>query len=194
MLNYDTIASRNLIENLQKGFLSADIFGGKIYYHPGFEFHKDRYTKKELGHVLWYAGGLVDWKNAYVVHRGVDEVDKGQYDTFEETEFITGCMLCFSTAVIQKVGYWNERYFLYYEDVDFSERARRNGFRLYYNPDVVLFHKNAAITGGSGSLFHQKIQTLSRLYFGILFAPWRTKIHLVLNYVLSYFNGKNSKK
>ncbi|MFA6005476.1 MAG: glycosyltransferase family 2 protein [Patescibacteria group bacterium] len=190
VLNYDVTTSPNFIENVSKGFLSADFFGGKIYYAKGFEFHKKNYSKTELGRVIWYAGGLFDWANMYATHRGVDEVDSGQYDRFEETEFITGCMVCFNKDVLEKVGPWNEHFFLYYEDADFSIRARKKGFRLYYNPDVVIYHKNAGITGGSGSLFHQKTQKWSQLYFGLLYAPFRTKLHLVVNYLLSYVHGK----
>jgi hypothetical protein len=193
VLNYDTVVLPNFIDTVIKGFLSADIFGGKIYYAKGFEFHTDKYKKTELGHVLWYAGGSVDWKHAFITHRGVDEVDTGSYDTFEETSFVTGCLYCFSLSVIEKIGMWDEHYFLYYEDADYSVRAQRGGFRLYYNPDVILYHKNGGLTGGSGSLLHQQTQEWSRLYFGLRFAPVRTKLHLVLNYVLSYLHGDKKK-
>ena len=52
----------------------------KIYFAPGFEFHKDRYKEEDLGKVIWYAGGEFDWDNIGNIHRGIDEVDQGQYD------------------------------------------------------------------------------------------------------------------
>ncbi|MFQ5452517.1 MAG: glycosyltransferase, partial [Candidatus Paceibacterota bacterium] len=54
------------------------VLGGKIYYFSGYEYHAKRYKKSDLGKVLWYAGGIMDWDNAYTRHRGVDEVDSGQ--------------------------------------------------------------------------------------------------------------------
>src|SRR3990167_7148046 len=66
----------------------------KIYFAPGFEFHKDRYKKADLGKVIWYAGGHFDWDNIRSVHRGIDEVDKDQYNRIEEVDFVSGaCML-----------------------------------------------------------------------------------------------------
>ena len=57
----------------------------KIYFAPGFEFHKDKYKEQDLGKVIWYAGGRFDWDNIGSIHRGIDEIDKGRYDLVEES-------------------------------------------------------------------------------------------------------------
>lgn len=159
----------------------SSILGGKIYYAPNFEYHKTRYGKSDLGHVLWYAGGKIDWNHVMTPHRGVDEVDKGQFDNFEKTEFITGCLMCFDKKVINKIGYLDESYFLYYEDADYCIRAQKNNIDLYYDPSIVIWHKNAQSTEGAGSTFHQKYQQKNRLKFGLKYAPLRTKLHLIKN-------------
>lgn len=182
-INNDIIFHKDFAIQAEKGFQKADIFGGKIYYAPGYEFHK-KYKKEEIGNVLWYAGGIDDWKNVFTYHRGVDEVDRGQFNKFEETDFITGCMVFFNKKTVDEIGFWDEKYFLYYEDADFCERAKRAGFKLIYNPKIIIWHKNAQSTGGSGSLIHQKYQRKNRLIFGLKFAPFRTKIHLLKNYLL----------
>lgn len=162
----------------------SSIIAGKIYYAPGYEYHKDRYHKKDLGKVLWYAGGFFDWNHCLTPHRGVDAVDKGQYDTAEKTGFVNGCVMCFDKQVIDKVGLWDEGYFLYYEDADFCERARQKGVELWYDPSIVIWHKNAQSTGGSGSKLHIKYQEKSRLRFGLKYAPLKTKLHLAKNYFM----------
>lgn len=182
-VNNDIFFDKNFAVEAKNGFKKTDIFGGKIYYAPRYEYHK-KYKENEIGKVLWYAGGIDDWKNVFTYHRGVDEVDRGQFNKFEETDFITGCMLFFNNKVVDQVGFWDEKYFLYYEDSDFCERAKRAGFKLYYNPKIIIYHKNAQSTGGSGSLLHQKYQKKNRLIFGLKYAPFRTKIHLVKNYLL----------
>lgn len=182
-INNDIYFDKNFANEAEKGFKKADIFGGKIYYAPGYEYHK-KYKKEEIGKVIWYAGGINDWKNVYTYHRGVDEVDHGQYNKFEETDFITGCMLFFNKKVVKKTGFWDEKYFLYYEDSDFCERAKKSGFKLYYNPKIIIYHKNAQSTGGSGSKLHQKYQRKNRLIFGLKYAPLKTKIHLIKNFIL----------
>jgi GT2 family glycosyltransferase len=186
IINNDTYFNQDFVENVLSALKKypGSIIGGKIYYAPGYEYHKTRYKKKNLGKVIWYAGGLIDWKNVITPHRGVDEVDQGQYDQFEETEFVTGCLICFDKNVINKVGFWDESYFLYFEDADFCVRAARKGIKLFYDPKIIIWHKNAQSTQGSGSLIHQKYLKKNRLKFGLKYAPLRTKLHLVKEIIL----------
>jgi GT2 family glycosyltransferase len=182
VLNNDVLFDKNFLIETELAFKNFDIFGGKIYYAPGFEYHKNRYQKKDLGKIIWYAGGIIDWKNCLIIHRGVDEIDYGQYNKIEETDFITGCLMCFNKKVVDKLGFWDEKYFLYYEDADFCQRAKMKGFKLIYNPKITIYHKNAQSTGGSGSFIHQKYQKRNQLIFGLKYAPLRTKLHLIKNY------------
>ena len=184
-INNDIFFDKNFVSASEKAFKKSDIFGGKIYYAPGYEYYK-KYKKSVIGRILWYAGGINDWKNVVTIHRGVDEVDQGQYDKIEEVDFITGCMLFFNKRIVNKIGFWNERYFLYYEDSDYCERAKRAGFKLFYNPKIVIYHKNAQSTGGSGSPLHLRYQRKNRLIFGLKYAPLKTKIHLVKNYIFGF--------
>lgn len=188
VINNDTRVNPDFV---RKALVSIDkhrgsLIGGKIYYETGFEYHKTKYTADELGKVIWYAGGIVDWQNVYTRHRGVDEIDKGQYDQFGQNEFITGCLMLFDKKVIDTVGQWDEGYFLYYEDADFCERAKQKGVFLYYDPSVVIWHKNAQSTGGAGSSLHHQYQEKNRLKFGLKYAPWRTKIHLIKNFLTDW--------
>ena len=137
--------------------------------------------------MLWYTGGSIDWAHAITPHRGVDEVDEGQYDVFEKTEFINGCLMLFDQSVISRVGWWDESYFLYFEDADFCVRAQRKNVSLYYDPSIVIWHKVSQSTGGSGSKLHVKYQERNRLRFGLKYAPFWTKLHLVKNYLFFVF-------
>lgn len=186
VLNYDIFFSSDFIKRLKKRFETADAFGGKIYYAKNYEYHQDRYTSKQQGKVLWYGGGEIDWKHAIVKHLGVDEVDQGRYDRLTETGFIPGTLFAFTKKVVRMVGFWDEHFFLYYEDVDYSVRVRTHGFKLLYDPSVVIWHKNAGVTGGSGSKLHQTEQRKSRLWFGLKHAPWRTKLHLLINLIHAF--------
>lgn len=184
VINNDTLIKPDFIDSLLTSFKKYEVFGGKIYYAPGFEYHKNRYNKTQQGRVIWYAGGVIDWRNVYTWHRGVDEVDHGQYNTPEPTDFITGCLFCFNKKVFTKVGLWDEKYFLYFEDTDYSVRVGRAGFKLIYNPNVVLWHKSGQSTEGAASTLQQKWLKKSRLRFGLKFAPFKTKLHLIKNLIL----------
>ncbi len=177
--NNDTYVKDNFLQELfdfgQKNE-KVGIIAPKIYFAKGFEFHKDRYKDSELGHVFWYAGGRMDWKNVIGHHIGVDEVDHGQYDETKETEGASGCCMLVKSEVFKKVGMFDERYFLYYEDADLCHRVKKAGFKIYYLPSSVIWHKNAGSTGGSGSKLQDYYITRNRLLFGIKHAPLRSKI------------------
>jgi hypothetical protein len=182
ILNNDVILEENFLSELLKAFAEkkdCGIVSPKIYFAKGHEFHKDRYEDKDLGKVIWYAGGRVDWKNVISFHRGVDDVDKGHFDTLEKTDFASGCCEMIKREVFEKVGLFDEKYFLYYEDNDLSQRAKKAGFVIYYQPKAYLWHLNAGSTGGSGSALHDYYITRNRLLFGFKFASLKTKFALV---------------
>lgn len=197
MVNNDTTMDQNLINNLLEVLESDEKIGvttPKIYFAKGHEFHKDRYTEKELGKVFWYAGGYTDWANVKSMHRGVDEVDHGQYDKVEPITFATGCCMLFKREVLEKVGLLDDRYFLYYEDADLNERITRAGYKIYYVPSAVLIHINAASTGGAGNPLQDYFITRNQMIFGMTYAPFRTKIALVRQSLRLLINGRPNQK
>ncbi|OGY18557.1 MAG: hypothetical protein A2900_03145 [Candidatus Chisholmbacteria bacterium RIFCSPLOWO2_01_FULL_50_28] len=181
ILNNDTLIHPELVDQLvavaQKR--QAAIVSPKIYFARGFEFHKDRYREAEKGRVIWYAGGKIDWNNVWPSHRGVDEVDHGQFDDAYSTEFATGCAMLVSRALYEKIGLFDPVFFAYFEDADLSIRAPKSGFTVMFAPKAILWHKNAASFGGSGSPFQDYFITRNRLLFGLRHASLRAKIALL---------------
>ena len=47
-------------------------------------FIKIDIKKDDLGKVIWYGGGKMDWNNIIGKHKGVDEVDKGQFEKLKK--------------------------------------------------------------------------------------------------------------
>ena len=183
VLNSDVMLDENFLLELLKTFeteKNCGLVSPKIYFAKGYEFHKDlRYKQEELGKVIWYAGGKMDWKNVLASHIGVDEVDKGQYDKITKTDFVSGCCVLIKREVFEKIGFFDEKYFLYYEDNDLSQKAKKAGFAVYYQPNAILWHMNAASTGGSGSSLQDYYITRNRLLFGFRFASFKTKSALI---------------
>lgn len=191
VLNNDTVVQNEtlsvLINSAQK-LPRSGLISPKIYFAEGFEFKKNRYKPADLGRVIWYAGGIIDWQNIYASHRGVDQIDKNQYQKSEETDFATGCCLLIKREVVKKIGFFDENYYLYYEDVDYSVRAKLAGFGVYFEPKARLWHKNAISSKGPGSAVHQYYQTRNRLYFAGKFASPKTRMALFresLRFVIS---------
>lgn len=195
LLNNDTIVDSHVL-SLVEAFSdhAVGVAGSKIYFAPGHEYHKARYSKTEIGKVFWYAGGLVDWDNMYASHKGVDEVDVGQYDILTETPFVTGCSMMIKREVIEKIGMLDDRFYLYLEDLDFGLRAKEAGFRLVYFPQSKLWHVNAGSSGGAGNPIHDYYITRNRLWIGLRYAPLRTKFALLREAFRFLHHGNSIKK
>lgn len=193
LLNNDTIVDENLLTGLLSGFEKNEKVGmvvPKIYFAKGHEYHGDRYTEKEKGKVLWYAGGYIDWNNVFNIHRGVDEVDHGQYDKEEFVNFATGCCVLIKSDVLKSVGYFDDTYFLYFEDGDLSQRILRAGYKIVYQPKAFLWHITAASGGGSGSILHDYYLTRNRMIFGMRYAPIKTKFALIRESIRLFTTGR----
>ncbi|MEK7502079.1 MAG: glycosyltransferase family 2 protein [Patescibacteria group bacterium] len=195
ILNNDTLLDKNLILALIDSLNeNVGIVAPKIYFAKGYEFHKDKYSEKEMGKIIWYAGGIMDWPNIIARHRGVDKVDKGQYEILEQTDFASGCCMLVKREVFEKIGLFDEKYFLYYEDNDFSQRAKIAGFDIGYQSNAVMWHKNAASAGGSGSELQDYYITRNRLIFGFKYASLRSKTALFKESMRLIASGRKWQK
>jgi len=197
IINNDVLVDKNFLYHLYKTAQSQkipSIVGPKIYFAPGYEFHKDRYKKSEIGKVIWSAGGLMDWKNIYGSNLGVDQVDKGQFDKINtKLDFLTGCCFLIPKEILLHVGPFNEKYFMYLEDVEFCQRAKKLHYQLVYEPKSFIWHVNSG-SSSSGSNLHDYFITRNRLLFGLKYASLRTKIALIREAVKMFFTGRKWQK
>lgn len=100
---------------------------------------------------LWFAGASFHPWLGWGRHEGYGEVDRGQHDAPVSLERACGCSLLVTRAALEKVGLLDEDYFAYCEDLDWSARARRAGFRIAFVPGSRIWHKVSRSTGGTGS-------------------------------------------
>jgi len=197
LMNNDLILPEDLLINTV-GFMEENpevgLASPKMYFAPGYEFHKDGYKKTELGKVFWYAGGLIDWKNIYSSHLGVDEVDHGQYDRVSETDYANGACMIVRSEVFKKIGYLDDSFFLYWEDADFCQRAKKFGFKVVYFPGTCVWHKVSASAGGSGSSSNDYFLTRNRFYFAMRYAGLRAKFAVLRDTIKLFFTGRTWQK
>lgn len=196
ILNNDTEVHENLVKELfdtAQKHPDGGAFSPMIYFAKGYEFHKDRYKKKDLGKVIWSAGGEIDWNNVYGINRGVDEVDMGQYKNVEEIKFATGACVLYSSKALRRKGMFDPKYFMYYEDVELSVRLSRARFKIYYVPKAKLWHK-VAQSSGIGSGLNDYFISRNRMLFGMRYASLRTKFALLREAFRLMFNGRPWQK
>lgn len=197
LLNNDVIIPSNLLKelvNTVKTDMKIGLICPKMYFAKGFEFHKDRYKNEDLGKVIWYAGGIIDRKNIYSEHRGVDEVDHGQFDKEEETDYANGACVLINSKMLKEIGLLDEKLFLYWEDADLSERARRAGWKVIYTPKTFLWHKVSVAAGGPGGETNDYFLVRNRLVFGMRYSSLRTKLALLKDSLRMLFIGRYWQK
>ncbi|QQS15323.1 MAG: glycosyltransferase family 2 protein [Candidatus Moraniibacteriota bacterium] len=84
---------------------------------------------------VWFGGGKISWLRMRATH-----IPPRSLDTPFETGFLSGCAPLIKTSVFRIVGLFDERFFLYYEDVDLSYRAKKLGFSIIVHPRVSIEH------------------------------------------------------
>lgn len=67
-----------------------------------------------------------------------------------EVEAICGAFMFMPKAVLDKVGFLDEDYFMYGEDLDLCYRIKKNGFKIFYYPEVKTVHLKGESTRKSG--------------------------------------------
>ncbi len=130
---------------------NEDIVIPKILYHG---------TRK-----IWMAGGkFIHYKGTSATYGDMQE-DAEAYNKPGYVDYAPTCFMLISRNVFNTIGLMDEKYFVYYDDNDFVIRAINNGFKIYFLPQIEVFHKVSFSTGGSESLFSIYYLNRNRVYF-----------------------------
>ena len=73
---------------------------------------------------IWSVGAQRQFLTLEMTDKATGQVDRGQWEEVQERDYATGCALLVQREVFEKVGLFDERYFAYYEDMDFSFRVK----------------------------------------------------------------------
>lgn len=128
--NNDVIITKGFVEKL------PDLTDQNTIYSPVIMNVNDDIVQNTGGKVGILYGGTIN------VNKGkhIKKVKKVQPD------FLSGCFLYFHKSVLEKVGFFDEEYESYFEDVDFSMRARKKGVKLEIVWDWILRHYHSMST------------------------------------------------
>jgi GT2 family glycosyltransferase len=140
IVNNDTTVDPRALDELLAEAAPPDVgmLTPKIYYH-------DDPT------CIWSVGGGRNRLTLEMTGGHGQGPDVGQWEEVVEREYLAGCALLIKRELLERVGLFDERFFMYYEDMDFCLRARRAGYRLLMVPRARIWHKVAASSGGSDS-------------------------------------------
>ena len=187
LLNNDTLVEPDTLDQLLEGFSNNSACGvttGKIYYE------KNR-------SVIWYAGGSMNPHTARTEHWSYGKEDEDEATYPQKVTFVTGCCMCISSQVIDKIGMLDESYFLYEEDAEYSFRICEAGFDIVYIPDAVIYHKVSASTGQASPLsqyytIRNKYRLIHQHFKGI--NKWIAYLYSTLQMFFRCFKGELNLK
>jgi GT2 family glycosyltransferase len=103
---------------------------------------------------IYFAGGRL-LRTGSAVHMGLGQPDGPEYDHAGSTDWITGCALFATRLAFERIGLFDDRYFLLFEDVDWSLKAREAGMHLRYVPTARLWHGGSKTFGGKRGTAYQ---------------------------------------
>ncbi|AEK20117.1 glycosyltransferase family 2 protein [Methanococcus maripaludis] len=160
LLNNDTVVDENFLTEMVKVGESDEkigVVGSKIYYYD-YEGRDD---------VIWYAGGIDQFNKNFLILNayGKNKVDDNfRYNSQINLKSVVGCSILLKKSVLLDIGFFDEYYFLYHEEMDLCIRAKKN-WMLIYSPKSILWHKVAKSSGGVLSPVRIYYLTRNGLYF-----------------------------
>lgn len=100
---------------------------------------------------------------------------KGEYEKYApagikpiEVEAVTGAAMLIPKRTIKKICLLDERYFMYFEDLDYCQRVRQVGLNVYYLPKAEILHHHGKSASKVGAKAFQYLNQSSKIYNGIL--------------------------
>lgn len=139
VLNTDTIVDEDIVLKLSK---HLDAQTNVAAVQPAIYWMHDQ-TK------IWNGEGCF---NSILGTTNSKTKVPGQQDvnTFKTVKWLSGCCIMIKNEALKTVGLFNQKFFLYYEDVELSFRFRDAGFELHYLPACKMYHE-AGVSGKTSS-------------------------------------------
>jgi GT2 family glycosyltransferase len=157
-MNNDTVIDRGALRALvdtAKGKERAGFVTGKVYFYDRPEMLQT--VGKREDRVLWNGS-----------HIGWNEQDTGQYEEAAERAFVDDVYCLVDRTMYDQLGGYDSDFYLQCEEWDWQVRAKEEGWRIYYTPSAMLWHRVSATIGGLGGatseyfLYRNRIVVLAK--------------------------------
>ncbi len=155
LLNNDTVVSPDFLTRLVETMEVDDrvgIVSPLILYY-------------DLPDTIWSAGGILDRTRWQTWMRMIGEKETSLGDSSTQTvDFVTGCCLLIRKTLIDEVGMLDDRFFAYYEDVEWCDRVSKAGKLIHLVPKSRIWHKVSPERRAASPIVHYYM-TRNRLLF-----------------------------
>lgn len=141
ILNNDTTVEPQALEALES----------ELDQHPEAAIATPRIVLAAEPSILWYGGGEIDWRKGSARVPGfLSSAFAESARVSREVTFATGCASLVRRSVLETLGGFDPRFFMYEEDVEFSLRVLAAGFTIRYVPAAIVHHTVQGSTRASG--------------------------------------------
>lgn len=121
-------------------------------------------TSSEQNRRLWFAYGTVKLWAGLFQNPAFNQLDGDEWSVSRDMQFASGCCMLIPANILEAIGMLDESFFAYSEDVDFSLRARKAGFRLRYTPTAKLWHGSRTPTDRTRTPKYRYLATRNNLW------------------------------
>jgi N-acetylglucosaminyl-diphospho-decaprenol L-rhamnosyltransferase len=121
-------------------------------------------------------------------------VPMGVFDQPMEPQWLSFACIMIRRAVIEQIGLMDEGYFMYFEDIDYSRRMKKAGWRMVHHPSARVMHLRGGTSSVKAALkartrvpryyYESRSRYFARFYGGI-FGLWLTNIMWVIGRSMS---------
>lgn len=132
-VNNDVVVTESFLEpmlELLKNDTKIGMISPKVLY-------------REYPEIIYCGGGKVDYLRCGGVAEFQGKPALYFANEIKELTLAEGCLILIKKEVFNKIGFMNEKYFMYFEDVDYAERVRKE-FNIIYCPKSIIYHKSGA--------------------------------------------------
>jgi N-acetylglucosaminyl-diphospho-decaprenol L-rhamnosyltransferase len=170
LLNPDTVVLDRAPERLL-AFARAQgpgVYGGRTLTRGGALDPRSCWGRQTLWSTFCFATGL---STAFRRSPMLDPESLGPWrrDSVRDVGVVTGCLLLLPRALWERLGGFDERFFMYGEDVDLSERARALGCPVRITPGATIVH-----VVGASSTSGAKMSMIMKGRVTVMRKHWRT--------------------
>jgi len=113
------------------------------------------------------------------------------YDKFMNVPYLSGCFMFFRVSALQKTGLFDERFFMYPEDIDITRRMHEH-YETMFNPTISIVHAHAAASYENKKMLIIHIVNMIKYFnkWGWIFDSKRRKINREVLLNLGYCENK----
>ncbi len=152
LLNNDTEVEPDFLSQLMQHAAPKQMMAPRIFYADNRNRINNHF-------------GSFDYLRGIHRDRFYNQQNSAESSQLQQGTMANTCALLFPRTLPESIGWQDDNYFIYYDDIDYITRAVQCGYGLLYVPEAVIYHKESSSSGGANSPLVTYYTVRNRLYF-----------------------------